>query len=323
LNNLNHEYGAVAENRNSVMLNKKEKVVAAHGICSLNQYEVKSATLFIENMKLTNAEMFTSAKYCVGASASSVAAIIPSPKYHQKVLPSTTICHEEQGVQYSCVAENEPPIDDIVDNISTGLSMITRKAKSDSTIVDVNGQHSNIFQSECKIKDKVCKLIIDGGSFVNDISSNLVHSLSLSMRRLSTPRYMQWMNQSGTLKITHKVRVNFSVEKYVDSVDCDVAPVSTCHLILGRPWQFDVDATHGGCSNSYSFVHKGLPYVLKPMKASAIKAESFPILIKKKHVPTLNPKPRTALLQGEENGMGISDPEDGFASRRGEWHGYI
>jgi hypothetical protein len=139
----------------------------------------------------------------VGASASSIATVIHSPKDHQKVLPSTTICHEEQGVQYSCVAENEPPIDDIVDNISTGLSMITREAKSNSTIVDVNGHRSSVFQFECNI-DKVCKLIIDGGSFTNAISSDLVHSFSLSKWRLPVPRYMQWMNKSDTLKITHK-----------------------------------------------------------------------------------------------------------------------
>jgi hypothetical protein len=47
--------------------------------------------------------------------------------------------HEEQGVQSSCIAENEPIIDDIVDNVSTGLSMITQEVKSNGTIIDVNG----------------------------------------------------------------------------------------------------------------------------------------------------------------------------------------
>jgi hypothetical protein len=190
LNNLNPEYGFVVENRNSVTLNKKEKVVAAHPIYSPNHYEVKLSTLFVENMKLTIAEIFTSSKHCVGASASSVVTIIPSLKDHQKVLPSTIISHEEEGVQSSCVAENESPIDDIVDNISTGLSMITQEAKSNGTIVNVNGQHSNVFQSECNFKDKVCKLIIDGGSFNNAISSDLVHSFSLSTWRLPVPHYM-------------------------------------------------------------------------------------------------------------------------------------
>jgi len=125
----------------------------------------------------------------------------------------------------------------------------------DGTIVDMKGQRSNIFWSECKIHDKVCKLIIDGGSFTNAISSDLVHALSLSTWRLPTPRYMQWMNQCGTLKITHRARVKFSVGNYMDTVDCDVIPMNACHLLLGRPWQFDVDATHGGRSNHYSFVH--------------------------------------------------------------------
>uniref|UniRef100_A0A0E0J2G5 Uncharacterized protein n=1 Tax=Oryza nivara TaxID=4536 RepID=A0A0E0J2G5_ORYNI len=53
------------------------------------------------------------------------------------------------------------------------------------------------------------------------------------------------MNQSGTLKITHKARVKFSIGNYVDIVDCDIAPMNACHLLLGRPRQFDLDATHG------------------------------------------------------------------------------
>jgi hypothetical protein len=58
LNNLNHEYDVVADNRNNEMLNKKAHVVAAYPKCFLNHYELKSATLFVENMKLTNAKFF-------------------------------------------------------------------------------------------------------------------------------------------------------------------------------------------------------------------------------------------------------------------------
>ena len=150
------------------------------------------------------------------------------------------------------------------------------------------------------MQDKVCKSITDGGSFTNAISSDLVHALSLFARRLPAPRYMQWMNQSGTLKITHKVRVKFSIGNYVDSVDCDVAPMTACHLLLGRPWQFDVDATHGGRSNHYSFEHKGVYHVLKPMAESAIKAEVFASVRKKKNAAASTPKPRTALIQERE-----------------------
>jgi hypothetical protein len=174
----------------------------------------------------------------------------------------------------SCDASIEHHVDPI-DDASNGLSMLAQGVQSDGTAVQVQGQCSHTFQSQCKIKDKVCKLIIDDGSFTNAISSDLVAALSLSTRRLSMSRYMQWMNQSGMLKITHKVRVKFSIGNYIDTVDYDVAPLSACHLLLGQPWQFDLDATHGGCSNTYLFMHKGMSHVLKPMMETAIEVDIF------------------------------------------------
>ena len=64
---------------------------------------------------------------------------------------------------------------------------------------------------------RVCKVIIDGCSFTNAISSDIVRALSLSTRRLPTPCYMQWMNQSGTLKIIHKARVKFFIGNDVEN----------------------------------------------------------------------------------------------------------
>ena len=119
------------------------------------------------------------------------------------------------------------------------------------------------------------------------------------------PRYIQWMNQSGTLKITHMVRVKFSIGNYVDTADCDVVKMSACHLLLGRPWQFDLDATHTGHSNNYSFAHKGVCHVLKPMIESAIKAEVFPKVQVTKRAAEITPKPRTALLQEGDNDVNI------------------
>lgn len=181
--------------------------------------------------------------------------------------------------------------------------MMAREIYSDGNVASVKGQRSNIFQSECTIQNKVCKLIIDGGSFTNTISSDLVHGLSLSMRRLPSPCYIQWMNQSDTLKITHKARVKFSIGTYVDAMDCDVAPVSACHLLLGRPWQFDLDATYRARSNNYSFVQRGVHRVLKPMAESAIKAEVFDTMKVKKKTPQTTPNPLTALL--EEGGNDV------------------
>ena len=69
----------------------------------------------------------------------------------------------------------------------------------------------------CYIYVSCMQVIIDGGSFTDAISSDIVHALSLSTRRLPTPCYMQWMNQSGTLKITHKARVKFFIGNDVEN----------------------------------------------------------------------------------------------------------
>ena len=82
------------------------------------------------------------------------------------------------------------PCESNTNDVSDGLSMMAQEVQCDGTIANVKGQRSSIFKSECSIKDKVCKLIIDGGSFTNVVSSDVFQALSLSTWRLSTPRYM-------------------------------------------------------------------------------------------------------------------------------------
>ena len=91
----------------------------------------------------------------------------------------------------------------------------------------------------------------------------------------------------------------------MDTVDCAVAPMSACHLLLRRPWQFDVDATHGGRSNHYSFE---LNHVLKQIPESAIKSEDFASVRKKTNDAATTQKPRTTLLKEGEIDMRIPTP---------------
>lgn len=35
-------------------------------------------------------------------------------------------------------------------------------------------------------------------------------------------------------------------------VPCDVVDMETIHVLLGRPWQYDVTAIHHGKDNTYS-----------------------------------------------------------------------
>ena len=63
------------------------------------------------------------------------------------------------------------------------------------------------------------------------------------------------------------------IGSYEDMVECDVAPMSVCYLLLGRPWQFDKAATHDGRTNYYSFKWNNKHLMLRPMTPSQIIAD--------------------------------------------------
>ncbi|XP_050211920.1 uncharacterized protein LOC126662076 [Mercurialis annua] len=45
---------------------------------------------------------------------------------------------------------------------------------------------------------------------------------------------------------------------------CDVVAMDACHLLLGRPWQFDRTVMHDGRNNTYSFMFESVKIVLQP-----------------------------------------------------------
>ena len=182
-----------------------------------------------------------------------------------------------------------------VDAPIEGLNLLVKKVHIDG---GANGQRWSVFKTQCMIKDRACKMIIDGCSFTNAISKDVVHALGLSMWRHPQPHHVEWLYNSEKLKITHKVRVKFAVGDYIDTVDCDVVPMDACHLLLGRPWQYDHDAVHAGKSNTYTFMHDGRRPMLKPMAEKEIKIE---LQITEKWVHKIDTKPGTVSLQGRED----------------------
>jgi hypothetical protein len=135
------------------------------------------------------------------------------------------------------------------------------------------GQRHNLFQTRAKVQDKVLKVIIDGGSYHNLVGREKVEKLGLKLRRHPHSYHVQWLNESGDIKIGYKVKVSFKIGEYVDIVDCNVAPMSVCHLLLGRPWQYDCYFQHYGITNQYTLDLNGRKYVLKPMTPQQIMAE--------------------------------------------------
>jgi hypothetical protein len=75
-----------------------------------------------------------------------------------------------------------------------------------------------------------------GGNCHNLASCEMVDKLGLKLLRHPHPYHIQWLSDSRGIKIGCRVKVPFKVGEYVDTVECDVAPMTLCHLLLGRPW---------------------------------------------------------------------------------------
>ena len=131
-------------------------------------------------------------------------------------------------------------------------------------------QRHNLFQMFLIVQDYCIRVIIDGGSCNNLVSSDLVKKLGLTTRAHHHPYHVQWFNNSGTVKVTQSARVHFSIGSYHDHADFDIVPMQACSLLLGRPWEFDTDATHHGRSNTYTLIHKGKKITLLPLTPAEI-----------------------------------------------------
>jgi hypothetical protein len=124
--------------------------------------------------------------------------------------------------------------------------------------VEQNQRHT-LFQTKCVIKERSCRMIIDGGSCNNLGSSDMVDKLALTTKPHPRPYHIQWLNNSGKAKVTK-----------LASIMILLSVMQACHILLGRPWQFDNNSMHHGRLNQYSFLHHDKKIVLHPMSPEAI-----------------------------------------------------
>jgi len=146
------------------------------------------------------------------------------------------------------------------------LGLVARRALNlHAKVEEEEVQRENIFYTRCHVKDKVCSVIIDGGSCTNVASSSMVEKLGLPTLKHPRPYKLQWLNDSGEVRVTKQVVVPFRIGKYEDEVLCDVVPMQAGHLLLGRPWQFDRRVQHDGFTNKHSFTFQQRTITLAPM----------------------------------------------------------
>ncbi|KAJ9546565.1 hypothetical protein OSB04_019108 [Centaurea solstitialis] len=137
--------------------------------------------------------------------------------------------------------------EDLSEKINIVLQRVLLSPKED-------GQRTNLFRSHCSVNNKVCDLIMDNGSCENLVSQKLVDYLKLPTEPIDTPYSLGWIKRGPQVRVTQTCKVPISIGKhYKEDVVCDVLEMNSCHILLGRPWQYDNDVTYKGRNNTMLF----------------------------------------------------------------------
>jgi len=98
----------------------------------------------------------------------------------------------------------------------------------------------------------------------------MVEKLNLQVVPHPKPYKLQWINEDGELTVDKQVKVKFSIGNYKGNVLCDIVPMEACHILLGRPWQFDKKYMHNGLTNKITFTHNEKKFILNPLLHSQV-----------------------------------------------------
>ncbi|GJY57309.1 putative nucleotidyltransferase, ribonuclease H [Tanacetum coccineum] len=159
----------------------------------------------------------------------------------------------EEPIEEEYQEFDSPPIfdepleqEDVIYGDTGELLVIRRALVADSTEDSVWLRH-NIFHTWCTSHGKVCDVIIDNRSCENVVSKTMVKKLSLKTEKHPRSYKLLWLQKGKSVHVDQRCLVHFSIgDKYQDEVWCDVVPMDACHLLLGRPWQFDRRTIHDG-----------------------------------------------------------------------------
>ncbi|KAF3965530.1 hypothetical protein CMV_010297 [Castanea mollissima] len=109
------------------------------------------------------------------------------------------------------------------------------------------------------------KLIIDGRSCMNVVSSSTVERLKLPIEPHLQPYKVAWIDNTS-IPVTHRCLISFSCGIYSDSIMCDIIPMKVTDILLGQPWLFDRNVKHYGRENTFALMIGKV--ILKPMTSA-------------------------------------------------------
>ncbi|XP_074288660.1 uncharacterized protein LOC141613814 [Silene latifolia] len=126
-------------------------------------------------------------------------------------------------------------------------------------------QREQLFHSRCKVNSQICTLIIDSGSCTNVIAKDVVAKLKLPTKNHPKPYKLHWLDGNNGVMVKKQALISLQLGPYKDEILCDVIPMNACHILLGRPWQYDRKVEHDGRSNVYVVSKGKAKYHLKPL----------------------------------------------------------
>jgi hypothetical protein len=159
------------------------------------------------------------------------------------------------------------------------LLMMRKALLTPEKEVESSVQRNRLFQTACKTKDRVCKVIVDSGSTYNLVSTEMVERLELETIDHPSSYKVSWLQKGHQVTITKQCLVEFKIGGYNDKILCVVIPMDVCHLSLGRPWQYDRNVIHDRRMNTYTLEKNGRTHMLLPIKDKEVKPEVSNIVL--------------------------------------------
>ena len=96
------------------------------------------------------------------------------------------------------------------------------------------------------------------------MSIEVVNKLKLKCTPDSEAYRVSWLQNGKRVTMREKFLITFNIGSYSDSILFDVLPMDACHILLGRPWQYDRRVMHDGWRNTYQFEKDGKKFSLHP-----------------------------------------------------------
>ena len=134
---------------------------------------------------------------------------------------------EDNPSYLACIKAISPQVDDFKDVFGVPRVNVVRCALAEQRDTD-DWRKSAIFQTYTKCGDKTCKIIINSGSCINAVSSNVVFRLDLKLMPHPNPYKVSWVDTSS-IAILEICVVLLQFLTYKAEIRCDVISMDVGH----------------------------------------------------------------------------------------------